>query len=473
MQSDPARSPRKTARPALRRAKSAATLSLAASMALVSSMMATPAGAVATVVQAFGSNTRGQLGNGSVSGPPVGDYQPVPAAVLAASNTPLADVSALDGGSVHNLALKTAATVVSWGANDDGQLGNCTTTDSLYAAVTVRDNSTCTTTLSSITDISAGGRHSLAVKNNDTVWAWGYNAAGELGDATTVNKDYAVQVKTDAAGTTNLTGISDVSAGSSTVTGDHSLALKSSDKTVWAWGDNNAGQLGDVSTTNRSYAAKVKTCAAGNPDLTGITEIAAGAGHSLARKEDGTAWAWGNNANGELGDGTTTNRNCAVQVLTAAATPLTGVSHISAGSHHSVAIKSDLAVDAGMVFAWGDNQYGQTGQGIIGSVPSGSVPFDNLYAVQVQQAPDAVPLVGVSKISAGGQHTLIVKSVDSTVWCWGRSDHGECGAEAGDVDASGGRLFYQSGAIAVVGAIGGTPATASVVAGGGSHSLVR
>ncbi|MGB9849149.1 MAG: Ig-like domain-containing protein, partial [Moorellaceae bacterium] len=179
--------------------------------------------------------------------------------------------------------------------------------------------------------IAGGDNHSLAVKSDGTVWAWGWNYYGQLGDGTTINHTTPMRV-------TNLTGVVAVAAGIY-----HSLALKS-DGTAWAWGWNGYGHLGDGTTTNRTAPVQVQ-------GLTGVVAVAAGGYHSLALKSDGTVWAWGRNYEGQLGDGTTTNRYTPVQVKN-----LTGVVAVAAGYYHSLALKSD-----GTVWAWGRNYEGQLG----------------------------------------------------------------------------------------------------------------
>ena len=121
--------------------------------------------------------------------------------------------------------------------------------------------------------IAGGDSHSLALKSDGTVWAWGYNGCGQLGDGSTTNRLTPVQVS-------GLTGVVAIAGG-----GSHSLALKS-DGTVWAWGCNDYGQLGDGTTTNRLTPVQVS-------GLTGVVAIAGGGAHSLALKSDGTVWAWG------------------------------------------------------------------------------------------------------------------------------------------------------------------------------------
>jgi alpha-tubulin suppressor-like RCC1 family protein len=192
--------------------------------------------------------------------------------------------------------------------------------------------------------IAAGGAHSLALKSDGTVWAWGYNGYGQLGDGTTSSRSLPVPVS-------GLSGVTAIAAGNNGYITTHSLALKS-DGTVWAWGYNNYGQLGDNSTTARNSPTQVLS-AVGQP-FTSVTAIAAGGGHSLALKADGTAWAWGYNYYGQLGDGSTTARGLPVQLP-----GLTGVTAIAAGDNHSLAASTD-----GTEWAWGSGGHGRLGNGL-------------------------------------------------------------------------------------------------------------
>ncbi|MBI5238810.1 MAG: hypothetical protein HY887_10405, partial [Deltaproteobacteria bacterium] len=135
------------------------------------------------------------------------------------------------------------------------------------------------------TAIAGGWYHTIALKNDGTVWTWGWNYYGQLGDGTTTDRLTPVQV----SGLTNVTAIASVY--------DHTIALKN-DGTVWTWGANWYGQLGDGTTTNKSAPVQVS-------GLTSVTAIAGGNKHTIALKNDGTVWAWGANWAGQLGDGTT------------------------------------------------------------------------------------------------------------------------------------------------------------------------
>jgi hypothetical protein len=273
----------------------------------------------------------------------------------------------------HSLALKNDGTVWAWGYNDTGQLGDLSFVDR-YAPVQVRDH---TNTLGGVRAVSAGAFHSLALKHDGTVWAWGYNSSGALGDGGGGGGrkvPFPVQAQ-------NLTGATAVAAGF-----EHSLALKN-DGTVWAWGMNEWGQLGDGTTSYRYTPVQVQ-------DLSGITAIAAGSGYSLAVKNDGTVWAWGYNYKGALGDGTTADRHLPKQVQN-----LGGVTAVAAG-FHSLALKRDCTV-----WAWGPNLSGELGDG---STNEQHAP------VQVQN------LTGITAIAVGNNYSLALKN-DGTVWYSGDS----------------------------------------------------
>ncbi|MBE0605157.1 MAG: chitobiase/beta-hexosaminidase C-terminal domain-containing protein, partial [Deltaproteobacteria bacterium] len=303
--------------------------------------------------------------------PVAGTYTTAQSVTLSTS-TPGATIRYTTDGSTPT---STTGTVYS------GPIGvSTTTTIRAIAYLTGWTNSavasaayTITGTVSGAGRIAAGAYHTVAVKSDGTVWAWGYNYSGQLGDGTTTDRSLPVRV-------TGLSGVAAVAAGVG-----HTVAVKS-DGTLWTCGANGFGQLGDGTTTNRSQPVQVTA-------LSGVVAIAAGYYHTVAVKSDGTVWAWGYNGFGQLGDGTTTNRSQPVQV-----TALSGVASVAAGWYHTVAVKSD-----GTVWAWGYNGYGQLGDG---TTTNRSQP------VQV------TALSGVVAIAAGVDHTVAVKS-DGTVWAWG------------------------------------------------------
>lgn len=279
----------------------------------------------------------------------------------------------VEGGGHHSLALKSDGTVWTWGRNDYGQLGD--------GSYTNRDTPVQVSKLSGITAITGGFDHSLAIKTDGTVLAWGNNGNGELGDGTNTQRTKPAQVST-------LNNIIKIAGG-----GWHSLALKS-DGTVWAWGFNDGGQLGNNTTTNSNTPVYVSS-------ISDVISIAGGWGYSLALKSDGTVWAWGWNGSGQLGDGTTENSRVPVQV-----SELDGITGIAGGGWHSIALKSD-----GTVWAWGENSKGQLGDE---TTTNRNVP------VQV------TGLSNITAIAAGVDHAIALKS-DGTVWTWGYNGNGELG----------------------------------------------
>jgi len=326
-------------------------------------------------VYATGFNAGGQLGNGTN----VSRSTPVKVSGLDS-------VTAVAAASSHSLALKSDGTVWAWGSNNSGQVGDGTTTH--------RNTPVQVTGLTSVTAISAGSYgHSLALKSDGTVWAWGQNEYYQLGDGTSMNSSTPVQV-------IGLSGVTAIAGGR-----QFSLALKD-DGTVWAWGHSfQCDRMGgDIDTAIDDFSPAMV------PGLSGVTAVAAGYDHALALKSDGTVWAWGWNGDGQLGDGTYNWRTRVPLVVRASG--LSGVTAIAAGSSLSLALKND-----GTVWAWGDNYQRQLGDGTIGLF----VPARSNVPVRVKN------LDGVAAIESGNTYGLAIKN-DGTVWGWGSNNDGELGS---------------------------------------------
>ena len=221
--------------------------------------------------------------------------------------------------------------------------------------------------------VAAGDNYTVAVRSDGTLWAWGENRRGQLGDGTTTNRSSPVQIGTDS----DWQSVAAASA--------HTVALKR-DGTLWAWGHNSSGQLGDGTTVSKTSPVQVGSA-------TNWQSVAAGGSHTVALKSDGTLWAWGANSNGQLGDGTTVNKTSPVQIGTA-----TNWQSVAAGSDHTVAVKSD-----GTLWAWGDNYYGQLGDGTTTQQKQPGANWDG----------DQLAVGG-----GGSSHTVALKS-DGTLWAWG------------------------------------------------------
>jgi alpha-tubulin suppressor-like RCC1 family protein len=327
------------------------------------------------VLWAWGDNAFGQLGDGSTTNSQV----PVPVSVLRGA-------TAIAAGD-HGLALQPNGTVWAWGTNNYGQVGDGTVIDRLTPVQVVG--------LSDVTAIVAGGSHSLALRSDGTVWAWGVNDSGELGASTTQTCN-SIPCSMTPIQVSGLTGVIGIAAGVV-----HSLAWKA-DGTVWAWGNNSFGQLGDGTTTQRATPIEV-------PGLSGVGSVAGGGLHTLAVKRDGTVLAWGANGYGQLGDGTTTDRHTPVRVV-----GLGVASAVSGGLSISLALKPD-----GTVWAWGLNVYGQLGSPTVQTCyvqryPCSSTPLE------------VSGLAGVIAISTEWEHSLALKA-NRTVWAWGLNASGELG----------------------------------------------
>lgn len=297
-----------------------------------------------------GANWFGQLGDGAVLS------NSTPVAVQTLTN-----VTALAAGEYHTLAVKSGGTVWAWGANWYGGLGNGTTTNS---AVPVQ-----VSTLSNIIAVSAGGVHSLALTGTGTVSAWGGNLYGQLGLGSTTDRTTAATIT--ALNPTTLSRVIAIASGSV-----HSLALKS-DGTVWAWGWNDYGQLGDGTATQRTspVAVKYMANATTSATLTNVIAIAAGRYHSLAITKDGKLWTWGYNGTGQVGNGSTTNQLYATALTDNSPKGFTNIVLAAGGYNHSLAITAD-----GSLWAWGDNSLGQLGLGGF-STTSSSIPVKIDFAI--------------------------------------------------------------------------------------------
>lgn len=282
-------------------------------------------------VWAWGYDSSGQVGPNGTSDPLAPQRTPV-------SVTGVADAVAIAAAGAQSLALLGDGTVMAWGINVDGELGQGDFTTGSATPVVVAG-------LSDVVAIAVGGTnaggHALAVKQDGTVWAWGKNSSGQLGDAGNMNAHntpYQVPGVTDAVS---------VAAGSA-----FSLALLD-DGTVVAWGANNVGQLGRGSgSSTPSFDPAPATVAA----VADVTQLASGLQHTLALHADGTVSAWGGNGFGQLGRGTTTGFSADAKAVT----DLTSAAFVAAGTFHSLAAADGL-------WAWGSNLNAQLGGSDTGS----------------------------------------------------------------------------------------------------------
>jgi alpha-tubulin suppressor-like RCC1 family protein len=319
-------------------------------------------------VECWGYNAFGQLGDGTTTS------KPTPTAVSGLTS----GVAAISGGLLHTCALMSAGAVKCWGDNEYGQLGDGTTTS--------KPTPTAVSGLSSgVIAISAGGAHTCALTNAGRVECWGENGEGQLGDGTTTNKP------TPTAVSGLSSGVIAISAGEL-----HTCALMSAGE-VKCWGENGSGQLGDGTTTNKPTPTAVSGLSSG------VIAVSAGGSQTCALTSSGAVKCWGYNEYGQLGDGTTTNKSTPVGVSGLGS----GVAAISAGLSYTCALKS-----AGGLECWGENNFGQLGDGTTTSKPT----------------PTAVSGLGggVTAISAGAEQACALTR-SSGVECWGENRDGQLG----------------------------------------------
>jgi len=244
-------------------------------------------------VSAVGDNTYGQLGNGST------ETITTPVQVLGPNGVGyLTDIIAIATGDFHSIALSDDGAVFAWGINNDGQIGNNSDGDNILTPVQTLGMDGVGY-LTGIVAISAGAFHSIALSEDGGVLAWGLNIFGQIGDNTIWTDRFTPVQVVGVGGTGYLNGIISVSAGAY-----HSIAL-SEDGTVFAWGTDNDGQIGNNSAGDNVLTPTQVIGVDGVDHLNDIVEIGGGAGHSLAVTSDGKAYAWGKNDSGQIGNGTT------------------------------------------------------------------------------------------------------------------------------------------------------------------------
>ncbi len=292
-----------------------------------------------------------------------------------------ARVTHLAPGANHSLALREDGTLWGWGSTESGQLGRL-----LWGFYPIPSQ---VMVLSGVKAIASTEYTSFAVREDGTVWAWGHNTYGLLGDKGANNPTY-VTTPVQVLGLSNVTALS--------VGGNFALALKSNG-TVWAWGHNEYGQLGDGTTVNQTRPVRVA-------GLADVTAISAGPVHALALKSNGTVWSWGSNDFGQLGDGTFTARSLAARVLGIGA-----VTSIDAGGRYSLAMRGTREL-----WGWGYRAEGHLGDGT----------FDSLVEPRTTPGQSHVFAPGDHALLNGGPSTgIVVERTSGMVWTWGKNRSGE------------------------------------------------
>ena len=281
----------------------------------------------------------------------------------------------LAGGEFHTMGLKNDGTLWAWGNNANGELG----TGNYISKTTPTQVGTAT----SWSKVAVGSGYTIALKNNGTLWAWGDNAEGQIGLGSSIT------------GANTPTQVGSATDWASIAAGGHSHSVaQTTTGDLYGWGDNSVGQLGLGDTTTRYTPTAVITDSS-------VSSIACGYNHTVAAKSDGSVWAWGDNSVGQLGLGDYISKTTPALVTS---TGFSGA-ELGAGYGHTVAKKAD-----GTLWTWGNNAEGELGLG------------DTL----TRTTPTLITQTGWSDIEVGYKHTIGKKS-DGTIWEWGDNSQGQLG----------------------------------------------
>lgn len=341
-------------------------------------------------------------------------------ATSSALSSPLDYCVSGASASQHSIGLRNNGEVIAWGNQLDGKLANGVTTNSSIAPILMkRLVSGSPVTVSDAVAAATGNAHSLIADSAGYAWACGDNAHGQLGTNSTTDSSYLNRVIKSTTSTDYLTDVTHVAGGV-----DFSMALDTSGQ-VWAWGSQVGGRLGNGATmSDKLYAGRVEKAV--GVFLTDIDKIVAGESHVLALDDGlsgGSVWVWGDNTDGKLGVGDTTLRSRAEKMKASGGADFTGVADIAAGVAHSVMLKSD-----GTVWNCGQQSNGRLGNGV--SVASSITAPVQVLAVPSSGDPyrenPAAGLERIVMVAAGPRHSLALKA-GGTVWAWGSNTQGQLG----------------------------------------------
>jgi alpha-tubulin suppressor-like RCC1 family protein len=318
----------------------------------------------------WGNNTRGALGDNATT------HRSSPVQTVSAGT----NWKQVAGGFFHTIAIKTDGTLWLWGNNSFGGLGD-------GSSITHRSSPIQTVAGGTNWKLVASAQyHTASIKTDGTLWLWGRNDVGHLGDNSITARSSPVQT---VSGGTNWKQVSAI--------GSTSAAIKT-DGTLWMWGFNGRGELGDNTVIRKS--SPVQTVSGG----TNWKLVASGFYHTAAIKTDGTLWTWGRNTNGALGDGSSiVHRSSPIQTVSGG----TNWKQVACGQFNTAAIKTD-----GTLWLWGRNTNGQLG--------------DNTTTDRSSPIQTVAGGTNWKQVASGFFHTAAIKT-DGTLWTWGRNTNGQLG----------------------------------------------
>ena len=333
----------------------------------------------------WGDNDSGQLGASEATGG---------ATPVAVTNLPLPATS-VSSGNEHSCALLADETVWCWGRNEAGQLGDGTTTQSATPVEVVG--------LSAVSRVETGENYSCALGYNGVVYCWGLNGLRQLGDGSTTDSTLPVEVLLDDAALVVALGRS------------HSCSITNNNR-LWCWGDNAFGKLGTGDTTDATMPVEASALSyvVDPGDATPITDTAAGDSHSCALAQMGSVWCWGRNEDGQLGNGSQTTYDATPQLVDGL---MSSAQHIATGVSFTCAVLS-----TGEISCWGSNTNGRLGNRDE-TVTHSTVPL------RVEGMDD------VAYISTGSRHACVMLG-DQTLWCWGQNTRGQLGVSTTETQSA-------------------------------------
>lgn len=333
------------------------------------------------VLWMWGANSSDQVGNGGMGNDKDvhgGTIQTIPEKIMD-------NVASVNCGYNHTAALKTDGSLWIWGSKYHTTLGDGST-ESSPVPLKIMDN---------VAAVSCCGDSNTAytavIKSDGSLWAWGRNGFGQLGNGSTEDSNVPVKI---------MENVTAVSCGMG-----YTAAIKI-DGSLWMWGHNVYGQLGNggVGNCKNTMGQSIQTVPMKVMD--DVATVSCGYGHTAAVKLDGNLWMWGANSRGQLGNGGGGNNEYRkLPIQTVPVKVMEGVASASCGYDHTVACGTD-----GSLWTWGNNYYGELGNG---------VTEDSSTPVKIMNS-------GVAAISCGFGHTIVLK-MDDTVWTWGSNHSGELG----------------------------------------------
>lgn len=350
-------------------------------------------------VNCWGQGTNGVLGNGSTA-----QVVTTSSVLLSGTSNNLSAMATVTGGGTHTCSLSSGGSVYCWGDNLFGDLGNNSTTQSTKAVQVTGQGGIGT--LSGITSLASGFHHNCAVGSAGAVYCWGWDGHGQLGNNSTISAAVPTKV-VGVGGTGYLSGFTKVVAGYA-----HSCAIDGGGE-VYCWGNNQYGQLGNNSTSQSNTPVKVVSVS-GTGTLTGVTALAAGSYHTCAIS-GGQVFCWGANDTNQLGNSLSAHSSYPQGTLNSGYVGLTGAVSITAGANFSCAVLS-----AGGAMCWGAGANGQLG--------SNSTLSQNV-AMPVVGVGAVGELAGMASIQAGstGYHTCALNTLGTAMYCWGAGGVGQMG----------------------------------------------